>query len=406
MYNKKIKSLKKMYDEQGLLSTLKNIKNYKKNKQIDIFKYFDYVSFQPFGEKYNLKKTDDARTINWVVPDFNIGGGGHLNIFRLIYLLEKIGYQCRVVIIQTKYTSAEDAGNDIRTHFYPIKAKVSIGQESLEPAAITVATSWITAYVVRNFQSTLHKCYFVQDYEPYFYPQGSQYAFAEATYKLGFHGITAGDWLSKKLTNEHGMKTLGMGFSYDRGLYQPHPKKNEFLGKDLTTSKKVFFYARPATARRGFELGLLVLNLVAKKMPDVTFVLAGGDLSAYNIPFKHFSPGNVAVKNLPELYSQCDVALVLSLTDLSLLPLELMASGCPVVSNRGENVEWLLNDKNAILTDTTVEALSEGILSLLQDEGKRLALIEAGLTFSANTQWETEAEKVATFFDSLLESKS
>ena len=127
---------------------------------------------------------------------------------------------------------------------------------------------------------------------------------------------------------------------------------------------------------------------------------------AYNIPFKHISPGNVAVKDLPELYSQCDVALVLSLTDLSLLPLELMACGCPVVSNRGDNVEWLLNDENAVLADTTPDALSDAIVSLLQDEAKRKRLLEASMAFAANTRWDTEAEKVATFFESLLADKT
>lgn len=399
MLRKKINSLKKMHAEQGTRATLVNILNRNKNKRIDIFKTFDYVSYKPFGEVYS-PAGENARTINWVVPDFQIGGGGHLNIFRLIYLLEKLGYNCRVVIIHSSFNSADEAREKIRTHFYPINAKVSIGEASLEPAAITVATNWLSAYIVRNFQGTQHRCYFVQDYEPYFYPHGSNYHFAEATYRLGFHGITAGGWLSNKLTAEHGMKTLSMGFSYDRDLYQPHPRQNQ----DAT--KKVFFYARPATARRGFELGMLVLNLVAQKMPNVSFVLAGGDLSAYNIPFKHISPGNVAVKDLPELYSQCDVALVLSLTDLSLLPLELMACGCPVVSNRGDNVEWLLNDENAVLADTTPDALSDAIVSLLQDEAKRKRLLEASMAFAANTRWDTEAEKVATFFESLLADKT
>lgn len=396
MLRKKINSLKRMHAELGTIATLKNIIHYKRNKRIDIFKYFDYVNYQPFGAHYSAGNAQDARTINWVIPDFNIGSGGHLNIFRLIYLLEKIGYQCRVVLIQTHFSSNEEAGDAIRKHFYPIKAKVSIGEQSLEPSAITVATSWITAYVVRNFQGTRHRCYFVQDYEPYFYAHGSEYMFAEASYNFGFYGITAGDWLAHKLKAEHAMQTLGMGFSFDRDLYRPFPRQNK-------QDKKVFFYARPATARRGFELGLLTLALVAKQMPDVTFVLAGGDLSKYNIPFKHYSPGNVAVKNLPELYSQCDVALVLSLTDLSLLPVELMACGCPVVSNRGDNVEWLLNENNAVLADATPEALSEGIISLLKNEDKRQQMIKTGLSFSANTQWETEAEKVATFFESLLQ---
>ncbi len=393
MLQRKINKIKKMLAKDGLRSTLAYLLERSKGRRIDIFQAYDYIPYQPFGEPYTQSSHD--RTINWVIPDIHIGSGGHLNVFRLMYLLEKLGFTNRILVIQSRFESSEVVRNMIREHFYPIQATVTLDKSALEPAAITVATSWISAYFVRNFQCTKHRCYFVQDYEPYFYPHGSEYMFAEASYNFGFYGITAGDWLAHKLKAEHGMQTLGMGFSYDRDLYRPFPRNNK-------QDKKVFFYARPATERRGFELGLLTLALVAKQMPDVTFVLAGGNLSEYTIPFKHYSPGNVAVKNLPELYSQCDVALVLSLTDLSLLPVELMACGCSVVSNRGENVEWLLNQDNAILTDATPEALSEGILHLLRNKDKRQQLIASAMAFSANTRWDTEAEKVATFFESLL----
>jgi len=361
----------------------------------DIIGAYDFLRFEPFGGE-PPSVTDAARTINWVIPDFGVGSGGHLNIFRLIFLLEQRGYQCRVIIVgHTHCNSGDEARESIRKHFFPINARVSIGESSLEPAAITVATSWITAYPVRNFQGTHHRCYFVQDYEPYFYAHGSDYCFAEATYRMGFYGITAGGWLAGKLAAEHGMQTVTMGFSYDHGLYRPLPRRNPEI-------RRVFFYARSVTPRRGFELGLLALNRVAQKMPEISFILAGWDTSSYHIPFHHLNAGNVAVKDLPDLYSQCDVALVLSLTNLSLLPLELMACGCPVVSNRGANTEWLLNEDNAVLADATPEALSEALISLLRDEDRRKRLVEASMHFATSTSWDVEAGKVAGFFDDLL----
>ncbi len=365
----------------------------------DIFKFYNFLHYQPFGGTGPLD-THQGRTINWVIPDFGVGSGGHLNIFRLIFLLEQRGYNCRVIITgHTHCNSGEEARESIRRHFFPIDAEVSLGESSLKPAAITVATSWTTAYPVRNFQGTLHRCYFVQDYEPYFYARGSDYCFAEATYRMGFLGITAGGWLADKLAAEYGMQTVTMGFSYDHGLYRQLPRRNP-------ETRRIFFYARSVTPRRGFELGLLALDLVAKRMPDIAFILAGWDTSSYHIPFPHLNAGNVAVKDLPDLYNQCDAALVLSLTNLSLLPLELMACGCPVVSNRGANTEWLLNDDNAVLADATPEALSEALVSLLQDETRRRQLVEASIRFATGTSWDTETDKVAGFFDRLLDSAS
>lgn len=365
-----------------------------KDKRADIAKTYDYINNQSIGESVDPKYLDST-TINWIIPDFRVGSGGHINIFRLISHLEKQGYCCRIVIVgHTHFLSENDARDAIRTHFFPIEAKVSIGSASMKPAMFTIATSWQTAYTVHNFKATQYRCYFVQDYEPYFYAHGSDYYFAEATYRLGLYGITAGDWLANKLAAEFGMQTTSMGFSYDHTLYYPRTRND--LGK-----RRVFFYARAVTPRRGFELGILALSKVADRFPDIEFVLAGWDSSSYRIPFKHIDAGNIPVNKLPDIYSQCDLALVLSLTNLSLLPLELMACGCPVVSNKGENVEWLLNEANAAFADTTPDAISKEIIDLLSNEDRRKKLARAAADFARTTSWEAESEKVISALQKL-----
>ena len=153
----------------------------------------------------------------------------------------------------------------------------------------------------------------------------------------------------------------------------------------------MFFYARPPTPRRAFEIGLLVLNAVWKRLPDVQFVLAGWDTAGYHIPFPHLACGTVALDDLPDLYSQCDAALVLSLTNASLLPLELMASGCAVVSNRGANVEWLLNDDVVVLAESSPEKLTDAVCTLLQDNERRHALSQRAEAFARSQTWEAVA---------------
>ena len=93
----------------------------------------------------------------------------------------------------------------------------------------------------------------MQDYEPFFFPHGSYYELAKNTYKFGFRGITAGDWIKDKLIADFGMKADSFGFSYDKDMYVPLKKKG--------TTKRVFFYARPVTPRRDFEIGLFALDL-------------------------------------------------------------------------------------------------------------------------------------------------
>lgn len=338
-----------------------------------------------------------ARTVNWVVPDFGIGSGGHLNIFRFVRALEKRGYRCAIVIDgKHQFASAEKARTAIRENFFPVEAKVYLGLEAMPPAEFVFATSWNTAYGVAAARGVRHKCYFVQDFEPYFYAHGTDHVLAENTYGFGFTGITAGSWLADKLAADYGMKTFPLGFSYDKELYKP-PVRSRRAGD----KRRVFFYARPPTLRRAFELGVLVLAEVAKRHPDVEIVMAGWDLGAYQLPFRFVDRGVMSLEDLPELFHSCDVALVLSYSNASLLPVELMACGCTVVSNRGPYVEWLLDDTVARLVDSNVPAIADAICSLIEDDAARHALREAGLRFAQETDWEREGNRFYEYLEAL-----
>lgn len=362
----------------------------------DIIDHYSFVIQEPFGTSANFERLPDKNTITWFVPDFNIGSGGHINIFRFVAELEKLGFQSQIVIIPpVQFESSEDARLCIIKHFSKINAPVYLNTKNLIPSYFAIATSWPTAYYLKNYRGCIKKIYFVQDFEPYFYSHSSEYFLAEATYQFGFYGVTAGEWLARKLAQEFNMKTLSLSFSYDKHLYSPKPRVNH-------ERQHVFFYARPVTPRRGFELGLLALYKVQETLPDTGFIFAGWDLKDYNLPFTHcLDAGCVSLKDLPNLYSQCDVALVLSFTNLSLLPLELMACGCPVVSNKGQNVEWLLNDENSLLVELSVNSIADKLIQVLTDESLRISLRNKSLSFSELTDWKDEAVKLSNYINAI-----
>jgi glycosyltransferase involved in cell wall biosynthesis len=190
------------------------------------------------------------------------------------------------------------------------------------------------------------------------------------------------------LHREFGMECSSFRFSYDRSLYAPAPQK------ERAPKPRVLFYARPRTERRGFELGVLALSLVAKQKPEVEFVLPGFPPRSVQLPFPAQLPGILPISQLGELYRGCSVALVLSHTNLSLLPLELMACGCALVSNSGPNVEWLLNDAVAQLANATPEELAVAVLTLLENDPLRQRKAAAGLALAQSTGWVEEIEKI------------
>ena len=363
----------------------------------DVIGFYDFVITKDAGTLPVSSSAVKGLTINWLIPDFGIGSGGHLNIFRFISMLEKRGYKNTICIVgSNKQESPLRAKEAICKHFFELEAHVVFGVETLAPAYYSFATSWITAYALRGFGQTVHKLYFVQDFEPAFYSRGSEYDFAEETYKFGFHGICAGSWLSKKLSADYGMKCQSVGFSFDRDLYQQTLRREP-------NKLRVFCYCRPPTIRRGWESAMLALSLVGQKLPDVEFIFAGWDMSNYYFPYPHLNAGVCSLKELPDLYSQCDVALVFSFTNLSLLPLELMACGCIVVSNRAPNTEWLLNDENSVIpASSSPRSVADAMIDILENPVKRRDLARAAKDFASLTVWEVEGEKMASILTELV----
>lgn len=340
-------------------------------------------------QEYEEHKDDEVKILNWIIPEMGKGSGGHLNIFRFISNLENMGFHSRLYLYQTpNYRDHQSVIAFLRENFPILDERVEAFWDVKFAgfAHGVIATSWETAYYVSRFDNAISKFYFVQDYEPYFFARGSHYEFAKHTYELGLRGITAGDWLKNKLTDEFHMQADSFGFSYDRDIYMPKKKKS---GK-----KRVFFYARPVTPRRDFELGLLALDLLCKRMPEVEIIFAGWDLTAAEIPFQYKSLGIVEISKLSNIYAQCDMCLIISNTNLSLLPLEVMASNSVAVCSKGENSTWLVNEENAILVDYNPRNIAETLEYYLKHEDELAKIRKNGLEFARSTSWEAEAVKV------------
>ena len=148
------------------------------------------------------------------------------------------------------------------------------------------------------------------------------------------------------------------------------------------------------TPRRDFELGLLALDLLCQKMPEVEVVFAGWDVSRYVIPFAHKNLGIVSIDQLSKVYAQCDLCLVISNTNLSLLPLEVMASNSVAVCSKGKNSTWLVNEENSVLVDFEPYSIANTLEYYLKNDEKLKEIRQKGLEFAQATSWEAEAAKV------------
>ena len=362
----------------------------------DVLSFYGWIADRteiPLNEE-ERKNIGETITVNWVIPDLSPGSGGHTTVFRTISHLERMGLHNRIYLYQSsRFKDDQDFRSFLKKYFYvalnasEVEAYNSV--DSMTYAHVTVATGWQTAYYVRRFNNTDQKYYFVQDFEPAFYPLGSEYIFAENTYKFGFKAITAGDWLKNKMHDEYGMEAESFGFSCDRSIYKPRERTDNV--------ERIFMYARPVTARRAFELGLLALNEIYKKRPNMEVIFAGWDISNYVIPFKHQNLGTVQPEDLAQAFSQSTICLVMSASNLSLMPLEIMASGSVCATSYGANNEWLLNEDNSILFDNDPVDISNKIVYYLEHPQLLESIRNKGYELASSTDWENEARKVYEF---------
>ena len=315
--------------------------------------------------RFELKKQDEGPfEIAWIMSPPGRASGGHQNIFRFIRFAEQAGHTCRVYLYSTSADVPSLAETRMMLKEADAYADVEATVEWYDPGVgvaqsvdAVFATGWETAYPTFNDPVRAKRFYFVQDFEPEFYPVGTQTLLAENTYRFGFHGITAGGWLPDKLQRNYGMTCDHFDFAAESENYSV---------VNSAERSELFFYARPVTERRAFEFGLLVLQEFARLRPDVVINLAGWDLSSYEIPFKHKSHGAMALGDLNGLYNRCRAGLVLSLTNMSLLPLELIAAGVVPVVNDGPNNRMVSDHADIEFVEPNPHAMARRLVEVFE----------------------------------------
>ncbi len=338
-------------------------------------------------------------TTAWIISPPGESSGGHQNLFRFMSFLQKAGHRIIVYLYSSSNVPVDVGAVEAMVKRSPSYSDVNAQFAVYDPSVgiapgvdAIFATGWETAYPAFSDKSQARRFYFVQDYEPLFYAVGSENALAENTYRFGFEAFTAGGWLASKLADDFGMVTHPFEFAADLSLYQ---RTNDSRRAD------VFFYARPVTMRRGFELGVMALAELKRQRPEVTIHMAGWDVSTWDIPFDYVNHGAMEVGDLSELYNKCAAALVMSLTNLSLLPLELLACGTIPVVNDAPNNRLVSDNPNIAYTSLSPRALAHRIIEVLDDE-EQVEHSRRSATSVRSSSWERSGEVFVRSFEEAM----
>lgn len=352
-------------------------------------------------ELTSAKLEDVPGTANWFVPNFDhLKFGGIFTIFRFIEKLSIEGVENRIIIYDNPSFDVSKLHNQITENFPRLKNfKIIIHDlnkddvNELPAADLSFCSFWTSAYLLLGFNKTKRKYYFIQDYEPLFYPGGSTYALSESTYRFGFRSLVNTPGLLAAVNSRHGAEGISFIPAVDQSIYYPNPEKNN-------KRVKIFFYARPNNPRNAFNLGILIIkNLIDKYGDKIEIITAGAEWkeSSYGLGGKITNLGLLkSLEDVGGLYRSCDIGFVYMLSKHpSYQPFEFMASGMATVTNNNEDNLWLLKDgTNCLLAEPSSAAMAEKIGQLIDDKNLRTKIANNGHDFIAGYTWDQQLETI------------
>jgi O-antigen biosynthesis protein len=347
----------------------------------------------------------EIKTVNWFIPPFKHAFGGVYTILRLAEFLTTkkqidnrfIFYGDEVQNIKFKEAVSQPFPNIANQEVILLRRDEIY---NLPYADVSIATRWDSAPLVMKFNKTKGKFYFIQDFEPLFFPAGSLSAAAEKTYQFGFYGIVNTPGLADIYKKEYGGKAEYFIPAIDTNLF--YPSNRQFTEPSNTETFRIFFYARPEAARNGFELGIGALEKIKAKYGSLVEIYTAGsnwNPKDYGLQNAIKSLGVLPYEKTPELYRNTDLGIIFMFTKHpSYLPFELMACGCPVITNKNPTNDWFFKDQeNCLLVQPSISCIFEKIDKLITSSSLRRQLSLGGMNSTKGLDWDSQMEKIFRF---------
>ena len=334
------------------------------------------------------RENKDCPSIAFIIPGMLKGSGGHTSILRLGTYLTELGHQ--VAYISYKPQNKTEMTSNAKSNLAGFKGEV-LGPDALSKYNydIGIATFWLSAYYLWNASNCNYKAYFIQDYEPDFYPSGDVSSFVKMTYRMGYHMISLGPWNKNRIEKEIGVNVDEIIFPYEPGEY-----KYESGWESKFETKKTFnvcVYLK-RTEKRGPVLLLMGLEELYKTARARGFKLQisffGDDKKLrYPICIPYRNLGKLGKKELKKLYCESDFGIVFSYTNISLIPFEMMACRCPVVEVNDGSFSSFFDPECAILVNSNPQDFVKKIMYYIEYPEERKKVTEVAIRSIEQKTW-------------------
>lgn len=313
-------------------------------------------------------------SLAWLCTPPSPGSGGHTTLFRMVKGLEDRGHICTLLLYNRHGSDISRAEMTVRRHWPWLRAHVAPVPDTISGFDACVASSWETAHVLasRGAEAPMHRFYFIQDYEPFFYPRGSLYSLAEDSYRFGFKNIALGKMVAETVLQSAGKPTSMVPFGCDGKTYEL---------KNLDRRHGVVFYARETADRRGTLLGKLALEEFHRRHPEQTIYVYGDPLTSWQVPHRHC--GRLTALQLSQLYNETLAGLALSFTNISLVAEEMLSCGTIPVVNDHAFARWDMSAPAVRWAPPTPGGIAQALCEA----------VESGWTAAETTRAASQARK-------------
>ncbi len=294
--------------------------------------------------------------------NFKYFSGGYIGMLNFARMLHELGRRVRIIVTEqadidlkiwqkqiTKYKGIEDTFEfvEVESIYYRDKTVDFYANEHL------VATSWWTAHIVESVRKQLKKdkfLYFIQEFEPLFYPYGSHYTLSIQSYLLPHYAVFSTEILQKYFQENsigvfNGKSGKDSSISFHNAIVRIKPSAQLYQ----RSTRKLLFYFRPEfhAGRNLSEVGFHALKTAINNgyfdNEDWKFYGIGSLLPAKS---KIQLTDKQDLKIIPklnleeytEVLPEFDIGLSLMLSPHpSLVPIEMCAAGMVVVTNTFAN---------------------------------------------------------------------
>ncbi len=344
--------------------------------------------------EHAVSKEVRKKKIAWVIPHPGKGSGGHRTIIQNVNALIRHGYECDIYVEEDWLSTAEEVGQKIDDFYEKCAATVYVGISLRCEYDLLFATGWQVIEFVRELDCKM-KGYFIQDFEPWFFPMGDAYLLTENSYRLGYKNITIGKWLSHKMMSEYNSPSQYFDFCADLNVYRPL--------KESPKEKAICYIYQPEKQRRCDTIALRALKLVKELRPDLKIYVFGSNTNK-EVGFDVEKLGIISTSECNELYNKCMVGLCMSASNPSRIPFEMMAAGLPVVEMYKENNLYDFPEDAILLAEPSPEAIATALLKIIDDDKLRARMSKIGTTYMKDYPLEKGFEQFLKAVDHLFEN--